>query len=106
MILKMTNDSQKGSTLKDLQQKIWERFDKQYDFSENKTLEYDNLLTIRDFISSELEKALREFAGAVRIERKEELLVRENSWMKVGFYSGFNAALTEQKEKIKRFFEI
>ena len=111
MILKMTNDSQKGSTLKDLQQKIWERFDELgpiwlEDNDKGTTDQWIPRNKARFFVLSELEKALLEFAGAVRIERKEELLVRENSWMKVGFYSGFNAALTEQKEKIKRFFEL
>jgi len=34
-------------------EKEWkERFRKQYDFSESKTLEYDNLMTIEQFIES------------------------------------------------------
>jgi hypothetical protein len=50
-------------SIKQLKQKMVEEFDRRYDFSENKTLEYSNLLTIRDFFLSklsELEQATRE----------------------------------------------
>ena len=97
-------------TLKDLQQKIEERFDELgpillEDNDKGTTDQWIPRNKARFFILSELEKALREFAGAVRTETKEELLGRENSWVKVGFHSGFNAALAEQEERVKKFFE-
>ena len=41
--------------------KDWkEEFNKKYDFSESKTLEYDNLLTIKDFIKELLSQSNQE----------------------------------------------
>ena|SRR3990167_2037913 len=115
----MTNDPQKGSTLKTLQQKIGERFDERFVNPENTgyRVGQEFLGAVESFISVEVEAALQEFAEAVKVDdyvpnhsalcatnAHPELIgscscdeeSREDIW---------NSALAEQEEKIKRFFD-
>ena len=119
----MINDSQKGSTLKDLQQKIGERFDERFVNPENTgyRVGQEFLGAVESFISSEFEKALRKLAEAVRVKKgpyKSRLFQNRNlidycgtceqAWEYCSCSArntGFNAAVTEQEEKVKRFFD-
>lgn len=57
---KLKKEFESESRLLELQEEAKEEFDKKYDFSESKTLEYDNLIGIKDFINSLIEKAFEE----------------------------------------------
>ena len=47
---------------------VLEEFHKKYDFSENKTLEYDNLMTIPDFFTASLISLLEECVPEESVE--------------------------------------
>jgi transcription termination factor NusB len=59
-------------------QEILKRFHQKYDFSENKTLEYDNLVGIADFISDSLDEYRDEVVEMLQDRKKvlEELYSR------------------------------
>ena len=109
-------------TLKDLQQKIEVRFEKI--FGVGKELEKmsgqfpDGLkmttkilakknIEIKSFISLELEAAIRDFAETVRVDKNftaQEVMLVRNKDHAEGLVVGWNTAVAEQEEKIKRFF--
>ena len=101
--------------IKDLQQKIEERFEEKFIQDQDGRFYFSqepgHLVFADDvkfFIFSELETALREFAETVRVGKnftaQETMLVRNKDHAE-GLVTGWNAALAEQEEKIKQFFE-